>query len=348
MKPICHYVKREERKMESSRLLVTAQWTNVGGGLSEWTWQYPGEVNGQPHEQIRRHLYNPSLKQECPHCHEQVPTYIDFARLTAGPHCPECNGHQLKPEIITYSYLQYELESKPEQSIISNFDGYISDDPLLESESLWTCGGIFHLGAPMGSGKTTLIYQRAHEAAESGALTLVVVPRVSLAKGVHADLRKDTGLGWGLFHEGQKGQIGEYGAICTLGWMPRLLEKIVKDYPDRPIRIFIDEIDFAGALWLANIFKRLSKEIKDALRERKNDIGIVTAGQTAYTNGLEAIAKELDCNLTGYYLSPRPAERIAILHNYFTIQPLQTFRFSVWLNFSGQGNLIMRKMRCLL
>ena len=180
-------------------------------------------------------------------------------------------------------------------------------------------GKILHLGAPMGSGKTTLIYQRAREAAATGAITLIVVPRVSLAKGVHADLRKDTSLGWGLFHEGQKGKIGEYGAVCTLGWMPRLLEKIVKDYPDRPIRIFIDEIDFAGDLWLADIFKRLSQEIKDALRERKDDIGIVTAGQTAYTNGLEAIAKELDCNLTGYYLSPRPAESIANLYIFDTV-----------------------------
>ena len=219
----------------------------------------------------------------------------------------------------SYSYLQYELERKPEQSIISNHQDYIANDPRLAEESLWASGGIFHLGAQMGSGKTTLIYQRAREAAELGVLTLIVVPRVSLAKGVHADLREDTGLGWGLFHEGQKGEIGEYGAVCTLGWMPRLLEKIIKDYPDRPIRIFIDEIDFAGDLWLADIFKRLSKEIKDALRERKDDIGIVTAGQTAYTIGLEAIAKELDCNLTGYYLSPRPAESIANLYIFDTV-----------------------------
>ena len=290
----------------------------VGGGLSEWTWQYPGDVNGQPREQIRRHLYNLSLKQECLHCQKSVPTYIDFARLTAGPHCPECNGHQLKPEIITYSYLQYELERKPEQSIISNHQGYIANDPLLEEEPLWASGGIFHLGAPMGSGKSRLNIQRAREAAETGALTLFVVPRLSLAKAVHSELRADTGLGWGLFHEGQKGEIGEYGAVCTLGWMPRLLKQILKDYPDRPIRIFIDEIDFAGDLWLADIFKRLSKEIKAALRKRKDDIGIVTAGQTAYTNGLEAIAKELDCNLTGYYLSPRPAESIANLYIFDT------------------------------
>ena len=286
----------------------------VGGVGSEWTWQYPGEINGQPREQIRRHLYNPPLKQECPHCQKHVPTYIDIARLTAGPHCPECNGHQHLPESISYSYLQYELDRKPEQAITSDFQDFIADDPLLSDQSLWNSGGVFHLGAPMGSGKTTLIYQRAREAAKSDAITLIVVPRASLAKAVHSDLKKDTGLGWGLFHEGHKEEIGEYGAVCTLGWMPHLLEKVVKDYPNRVIRIFIDEIDFASDLWLADIFKRLSKEIKDALRERKDDIGIVTAGQTAYTIELKAIAQELDCNLTGYYLSPRPPERPAKMY----------------------------------
>ena len=292
-------------------------WTlakQVGGGLSDWTRQYPGIVNGQPREQIHRHLYNHSLKQECPHCQKSVPTYIDIARLISGPHCTECNGHQLKPEIITYSYLQYELGRKPEQAIISDFEDYISDDPLFKEESLWNQGGLFHLGAPMGSGKTTLIYHRAREAAEHGALTLIVVPRVSLARSIHSDLRKDTVLGWGLNHEGSgKDTIGEYGAVTTPGRLPRLIEKLAKDDPKRPIRIFIDEIDFASSLLLAGIFKELSTEIKDALRERKNAIGIVTAGQTAYTLALEAIAKEIDCDLTGYYLSPRPAQHHADL-----------------------------------
>ena len=285
----------------------------VGGGLSEWAWQYPGDGNGQPHEQIYRHLYNPSLKSVCPHCHEQVTTYIDIARLISGPHCSECNGHQLKSKIITYSYLRYELERKPHDAITSDFEGYISKDPLLEEEALWNQGRIFHLGAPMGSGKTYLIYQRAREAAESGAITLIVDPRVSLAKGAHADLREDTSLGWGLFYEGHKGEIGKYGAICTLGWMPYLLKKIVKDYPDRPVRIFVDEIDFADSLRIAGIFKDLSTEIKEVLKERKDAIGIVTAGQTASTLALKAIAKEIDCDLTGYYLSPRPAQHHADL-----------------------------------
>ena len=287
----------------------------VGGGLSEWTRQYPGDLNGQPQEQLKRHIFDTMLKKECPHCHEQVPTYIDFARLTYGPHCPECNGHLHKPESISYSYLQYELERKPEQAIISDFADYISKDPLLENESLWTSGGIFHLGAMMGAGKTTLIYRRAREAAETGALTLIVVPRVSLAKSVHRDLKEDTGLGWGLNHEGSgKDEIGECGAVTTIGRLKSLIEKVFTDYPDRPIRIFVDEIDFALSLWLADIFKSLSSEIKDALKERKDDIGIVTAGQTASTLALEAIAKEFDCSLTGYYLSPRPAEKNATLH----------------------------------
>ena len=73
------------------------------------------------------------------------------------------------------------------------------------------------------------------------------------------------------------------------------------------------------SLLLADIFKNLSKEIKETLKERKEAIGIVTAGQTASTLALEAIAKELDCNLTGYYLSPQPAENIANLYIFHTV-----------------------------
>ena len=281
------------------------------GGYRDWTWQYPGALNGQPTEQIRRHLYNPLLKSDCPHCNTPAPAYIDIGRLTNGPHCPECNGHQHKPEIISYSYLQYELERKIPDAIISDFDGYIANDPKLEDQSLWEPGRIFHLGAPMGSGKTTLIYQRAREASESGTLTIIVVPRISLAKAIHAELRKDTSLAWGLFHEGHRGEIGNYGIITSIGWLPKLLKEIIKD--ERPIRIFIDEIDFASSLILADIFKNLSQEIKDALRESKDKIGIVAAGQTATTLSLEAIAKELDCDLTGYYLSPSHAETRASL-----------------------------------
>ena len=293
----------------------------VGGGLSDWTWDYPGVQNGQPREQIRRHLYNLLLKQECPHCHEQVTTYIDIGRLTAGPHCVECNGNQKKPEIIRHSYLLYELERKPKDATISNDQGYVADDPRLESEPLWTPGGIFHLGAPMGSGKSTLIRHSAIEARESGAITIIVVPRLSLALGVHAELREHTDLGWKLFHEGsEKGkpkserwQIGEYGAVCTLGILPHLLKHVGKQDPNRPIRIFVDEIDFAASLWLADIFKSLSREIKEKLRERKDDIGIVTAGQTASTLALEAIAQELGAELTGYYMTPRPIKQTARL-----------------------------------
>ena len=293
----------------------------VGGKLSGWTWQYPGTINGQSPEQLNRHLYNPFLNLECPDCHELVPTYVDIGCLTAGPHCPECNGgHQRKPEVISNSYLLYEQERKPDNAIISDHQGYIADDPLLQDEALWNQGGIFHLGAPMGSGKTTLIYKRAREASETDAITIVVVPRKSLAQSVHAELRTDTTLGWSLHYEGsekrksksEKWKIGNHGAVCTLGVLPHLLKNVTKRH-NGFIRIFIDEVDFAFSLKLSDIFKNNSQGITGVIRENIERIGIVTAGQTVMTLQIEPIAKDLGAKLTGYYMTPRPIKQTARL-----------------------------------
>ena len=266
-------------------------------------------------EPPNRRVYVEHEAHPCEKCgQEHAIPYIERFLLSAGHFCLHC-GHDEKHA----SYLKYELERKPDNSILSEFDGYIAFDPLLESESLWTPGGIFHLGAPMGTGKTTLIYQRARESAESGAITIIVVPRISLAKSVHRELRKDTGLGWTVFHEGsernkprsERWKIGEYGAIATLGMLPKLLEKLRSQDKKRPIRIFVDEVDFVQSLTLSNIFKGMSKELKAWMRDAKDKIGIVTAGQTALTLALEEIAKELHAPFTGYYLTPRQNTRAA-------------------------------------
>ena len=240
-----------------------------------------------------------------------MPSYLDIGRLTAGPHCPECNGHLHKPEVVTHSYLLHELQRKPQNTITSNHKGFISEDPLLADESLWYKGGVFHLGAPMGSGKTTLILQRAREAAEAGAITIIVVPRRSLAIAVRNELNADTTLGWALYIEGSgKQDFGKYGAVCTLGRLPDVLQKARKAGKEY-VRIFIDELDFAVTLRLADIFKGLSTELKAYLRESVSKTGVVTAGATATTLGLEALSKELGCDLQGYYLSERETKRTA-------------------------------------
>lgn len=297
-------------------------------GLSTWARQYPGELNGQPREQKNRHLYNPLIKQDCPYCQEVVGTYLDYGRLTAGPHCPECNGHQHKPEVITNSYLQYELERKPSKVIRSDYEKYIADDPMLSDKALWDSGGIFHLDAPMGAGKTTLIYNRTRESYEAGdnVKTLIVVPRVSLAKSILSDLNEDVGMRYGINHKGSgKDRVGEYGAVSTMGRMAGVIETMIDGYKeenikDGKIRIFIDEVDFAFSLRLAGIFKRMSPEIKRAIQDRKDSIGIVTAGQTACPLALEAIAKEIGGNLICYSQSDKPSVNNADM---FIVSPYQ-------------------------
>lgn len=262
-----------------------------------------------------RRLSAPNDPKSCSHCGGDTTPEIDFGTLEGFFSCGDCGD---SPAL---SYLGYELNRKPDDSIFSDFQGYVGDDPLLTEESLWNCG-IFHLGAPMGRGKTTLVYKRAREAAESGALTIILVPRISLAQAVHAELREDTTLGWSLHYEGSerskpksdKWRIGNLGAVATIGMLPHLLQVIKRRREESTVRIFFDEIDFTSSLILSDIFKKMSAEIKETLKAIIEAQGIVTAGQTASTLALEAIAKELNAPLRGYYLSPRPANQTATLH----------------------------------
>lgn len=259
----------------------------------------------------------PNESKTCDQCGQPYDTpEINFGTLQAFYRCNNCGK-----DTPSSSYLQYELERTPQNAIISDFAGYIAEDPLLSEESLWG-HGIFHLGASMGSGKTTLIYRRAREAAESGALTIIIVPRISLAQAVHAELREDTTLGWSLHYKGsergkpksERWRIGEYGCVTTIGMLPHLLKVIRQKYQNSTVRIFIDEIDFASSLLLSDIFKSMSLEIKQTLKAVIEAQGIVTAGQTASTLALEAIAKELNAPLKGYYTAPKIPDTTATLH----------------------------------
>ena len=298
-------------------------------------------TNGWQTGLTHRRLSAPNERQPCSLCGKLAVPEMDFVSLQAFLNCPTCGTDTPAP-----SYLQYELHRKTEDPIISDHQGYIADDPLLAEEPLWE-NGIFHLGAPMGSGKTTLIYQRAREAAESGACTIIIVPRRSLAEAAHAELaqqqlspsqwlplseiqiaqeahaelgRSDTTL-WTLFHEGsektkpkkERWKIGEIGSVATLGMMPHLIEKALT-HSERPVRFFFDEIDFMESLRLSDIFKTQSDEIKQILKDAAHQYGIVTAGQTASALALEAIAKELSVPLKSYYTAPQPLKRTAALY----------------------------------
>ena len=295
--------------------------TKVLGIPSTNGWQPRLEpLHSHPHiEPPNRRIYAPNEAVECKECgHSHTVPSIDRFTLTAHHFCQHCGHDQPKG-----SYLKYELNRKLKNAIISDHAGYLADDPLLAEESLWNTARWFHLAAPMGAGKTTLIYQRAREAAETGAITIIVAPRVSLAEAIFNQLREDTTLGWGLFYEGsetdkpksQKWTIGQLGAVCTFGVLPHLIKKLKDE--KRPIRIFIDEVDFGFSLLLANIFKGMATEVKETLCTIIEKHGIVTAGQTASTLAIEAITAELGIeseHITGYYMPPRPVKQNAALY----------------------------------
>ena len=270
-------------------------------------------------EPPNRRIFAPNEAVECKECgHSHAVPFIDRYTLTAHQFCQHCGHDQAKG-----SYLKYELNRKLKNALISDHAGYLADDPLLAEESLWNTARWFHLAAPMGAGKTTLIYHRAREAAETGAITIIVVPRVSLARAVFNELREDTTLGWRLFYQGsergksksEKWRVGQLGAICTFGVLPHLIKKLKDE--NRPIRIFVDEVDFGASLVLSDIFKSVGTEIKETLRGIIQEYGIVTAGQTASSLAIEAIAAELgiksEC-ITGYYMPARPIKREATLY----------------------------------
>ena len=295
--------------------------TQILGIPSTNGWQPRLEpLHSHPHiEPPNRRIYAPNEAVECKKCgHSHAVPSIDRFTLTAHHFCQHC-GHDAE----IGSYLKYELNHKLKNAIISDHAGYLADDPALAEESLWTQGRWFHLAAPMGTGKTTLVYHRAREAAETGAITIIVVPRISLATDVFNQLREDTTLGWGLFHEGserekpksEQWKIGELGAVCTFGVLPHLIKKLKDE--NQPIRIFIDEIDFGASLYLAKIFKDMATEVKETLGRIIQKHGIVTAGQTASTLAIEATTAELGINpenITGYYMPPRPVKQDATLY----------------------------------
>ena len=156
--------------------------TQVLGIPSTNNWQPRLEpLHSHPHiEPPNRRIYAQNEAVECKKCgHSHAVPSIDRYTLTAHHFCQHC-GHDAE----IGSYLKYELNRKLKNALISDYSGYLADDPLLAEESLWNTARWFHLAAPMGAGKTTLIYHRAREAAETGAITIIVVPRVSLAKAI--------------------------------------------------------------------------------------------------------------------------------------------------------------------
>ena len=271
--------------------------------LEKLTGEFPD--NGQPPEVNRRRMWSTPLTQ-CEICGGLVAAHwVDRWELIAGYYCDTCH----KDYPLT-SYLSYELNRKPHDSTVSEYQGYLSENPDFQSFPLWLPGKITYLGSAMGQGKSTAIFRNL--ATETpGQAGIVLVPRISLAQALSAHVRKEHGYdAWGLFHEGsgrQNRYIGRYGAIGCLSSLP-LIVKQAEVQKINDFRIAIDESDFSYEL--KSLQPRTSKRIKQTLSEAAQSQGLVVAGQTESLLALESFAYEIgleETDIRAFYSIATPA-----------------------------------------
>ena len=270
-------------------------------------------LNGQPSEVEKRRVWS-TLFGNCEICGAVTAKWVDRYLLTAGRYCDGCHK-----DYHLGSYLELELVRKLPNSIVSNYQGFLGDDPEFADFRLWEPGTFTHLGAGMGTGKTTEIDKRMIELALQGlGKGIIVVPRISLARFLAHYLRGKHGYrSWGLWHEGVKRVdrfIGEYGAIVCLPSLPHALQSATLAGVKR-LYIAIDEVDFAYNL--LSISVEQATAVKKCLRDALHTTGLVVSGQTESTLALEAFAAELECeNMQGFYNTAKEADSAVVLHKY--------------------------------
>ena len=268
----------------------------------------------------KRRLYAWNDRSQCEQCRGASVPWIDTHLLMAGWYCVDC-----RTDTCTGSYLHYELNRKPKNSVISDFQGFVADDPLICDLPFWEPGMMVHFGAAMRTGKTYYVCDRAEN--DPYALYLLISPRKTLTYNVWNSRRRLNGSshGWGMFYGGSDKRhrtIGEHGVMLTPPQLPFVLQQIKRKFGDDipPIYIFIDEIDFCADLMLANILRGASPEIRSLLRQIVDKHGIVTASQTEMASTAECVAAELGIdpvrNLYSYYNQAPPANEIAELLEY--------------------------------
>ena len=119
-------------------------------------------LNGQPSEVENRRVWNTQCGK-CDICGAVTAQWIDTYLLTAGVYCDGC--HKDSP---LGSYLEIELNRKLPNSIVSEYQGFLGDDPEFADFRLWEPGTLTHLGAAMSTGKSTEIDSRLVELARAG------------------------------------------------------------------------------------------------------------------------------------------------------------------------------------
>ena len=270
-------------------------------------------LNGQPSEVENRRVWNTQCGK-CDICGAVTAQWIDTYLLTAGVYCDGC--HKDYP---LGSYLELELNRKLPNSIVSEYQGFLGDDPEFADFRLWEPGTLTHLGAAMSTGKSTEIDSRLVGLAAAGlGKGIIAVPLVALARFMAYYLRAKHGYrSWGLWHEGCDKDdrfIGDIGAIVCLPSLPRAVQ-FAQDGGVERLYIAIDEVDFGYNLLSLNVNQATA--VKACLREATAETGLVVLGQTESTLALEALAEEVEAdNIQGFYNRASPAEGSIVLHKH--------------------------------
>ena len=273
--------------------------------------------NGQPSAVEKRRVWNTQFGS-CEVCGAITAQWVDRYLLTAGLYCDGCHK-----DYHLGSYLELELNRKLPNSIVSEYQGFLGDDPEFADFRLWQPGIMTHLGAGMATGKSTEIYKQMIAFAIQGlGKGIIAVPTVSLARSLAHYLRRRDGYrSWGLWHEGcHKADkfIGDFGAIVCLPSLPQAV-KSANDGGVQRLYIAIDEVDFCYNLLSVSLEQ--ARAVKKCLRDALNTTGLVVSGQTESTLSLEALAEELGCEqVQGFYNTAKPADGHVVMHKYPNIE----------------------------
>ena len=276
-------------------------------------------LNGQPTAVEKRRVWSTQFGK-CEKCGDITADWIDRHLLTAGRYCNTCHT-----DTPIGSYLEWELARKLPNSIISEHQGFLGDDPEFEDFRLWEPQMLTPLGAGMATGKSTEIYKAIVSLVlQNLGVGIIATPRISLSRYLSHQLRKRHGHNaWGLWHEGS-GQseqfIGEYGAIVCLPSLGRAVDEAYASGLDASdLYVAIDEVDFGYSLLSLAVHQ--STAVKKALLDIFLATGLVVSGQTESTLALEAFASELGCeNVQGFYNTAPRADGIVELRKYPDIE----------------------------
>lgn len=267
-------------------------------------------LNGQPSEVEKRRVWS-TLFGNCELCGAATAKWVDRYLLTAGLYCDGC--HKDYP---LGSYLELELNRKLPNSITSDYHGFLGNNPDFVDFRLFQPGVLIHLGAGMGTGKTTEIEKYLIQLAQQGlGKGIIVVPRIALTQQLMYKLRREYGHdAWGIWTEGSSRYnkfIGEHGAIVCLPSLPQVVDR-AEDMGIENLYIAVDELDFGYELLSLDVTQ--TTHVKKILRDALKSTGLVVAGQTESTLALEAFAEEVEADeIQGFYNTAEPAEGHVVL-----------------------------------